>query len=277
MPKPRSYIPALITLLAILVVIGVAIEEYIDENLLSDTLEIVILVIAAIIPIISYIIVFWREKLQVILNKLDEKDRKLVEKVVSILEQIYFDEKDNIESISKSITELDTEKVNKELNHVIGLGYFEKLQEYDSKVDAKEKIKMICFIGWALLVLVTISFSKFIFPYFIREYQFFLVSSVPSVLGITKSDENTPLYQQLSNESIWIRTDDSVNVIRKCLKYSHATNNLYLISLINKDKVETSNNRWMKVYANYTSGYFNHLMEQRFAEVANILSKEFRG
>ena len=173
------------------------------------------------------------------------------------------------------MTEADTGKINTGLNRVLGLGYFYKIQEHEGEFSTKEKMRMILFICWFFIVLTTVLLSRYIFPYSIREQQLFMVASVPESLGITKENEKLPLYQQLRDKSKWIRTDNSVNVIRKCLKYSHAVNNLYLIKLINAEN--ESRNIWFKRYSYITRDNYDHLMSQRFAEVANVLSKEFGG
>ena len=129
-----------------------------------------------------------------------------------------------------------------------------------------------------------VAFSRLL-PYFIREMQFLEVSTIPDTLEIgLKTARNIDsnfnqlletLNRQLRDATKWFRTDNSVNVIQKCLKYSHATNNLYLVNLLNTDKTNISNK--LKRYAELTRGNFGYLMSQRFAEVASILSKELKG
>ena len=284
MPKPRSRLPAIVILIAIVVVLAIAFLQWQEPELIPEKYIIWILVASAIIPIAFYVFTVQREKLTTVLSKLDDDSKQRLENIIGILQQVYFNEKTMVETLSTTISKDKVETMNSEINKTSGFRLSGYLQAHEGEYSLIEKIKLVMFTVWDIIILTIIAFSR-LFPYFIREMRFLEASTIPDTLEIGLNnarniDDNfdkllKTLEVQLQDATKWIRTDNSINVIQKCLRYSHATNNLYLVKLLNADKTNISNK--LKRYAELTRGNYGHLMSQRFAEVASVLSRELGG
>jgi len=282
MPKPRSSLPSIVTLIAIILLVILAILQSQHIEFVPDKYLIWVLVALVFIPIALTIYTLRKEKLSVILGKLDTDSRLIVENIVDTLQQIYLNEKTIARTLSADISEDKVTEMYSEIMKVLGLRIISYMPHPDDEVTVRTVMKLLLYAARDIVVIVIIVGLSHLFPYFIREMRFLRVAAVPDVLEIglnsiegTDKDLNQTLKMQLLNASKMIRTEKSVNVIQKCLKYSHATNNLYLIELLASKQAILSNK--VRLYAELTRRNPDHLMSQRFAEVARAVSNELVG
>ncbi len=77
MPKPRSYLPAIVTLIAIMLVLAIAFGEWLYPEIISKKYVAWILIVSVVIPVLFYVCTARREKLTAALGKLDADDLTL--------------------------------------------------------------------------------------------------------------------------------------------------------------------------------------------------------
>jgi hypothetical protein len=233
------------------------------------------------VPIITCLFVLRKEKLSNVISKLDGENRRIVENIIGILQQIYFNGEKMVEELSSSVPDGKIEAINEETNRVLGLKLFNFAKSYHGKRTINVVIKASFYALWDISVFIAL---MLVLPRFMKEAVMFNTSAVPDVIGIglsiienTENDLNIVLRKQLWDATKIIRSDKSVNAIQKCLKYSRAVNNLYLIKLLNVKNRDAMSSTLFRIYTASASGDNDHLMAQRFAEVASNISRELEG
>lgn len=283
MPKPRSSTPAAVTLICIVLLFVVYVLKWQYPEFIPDKYLIGVLIALVVIPVIFTQYVLHEEKLHVALGKLDTDNRRILENIIVTLQNIYLNEKKMVVTLSASISEDKAVETYSEILKALGIRMPSYLPRSDDKVTLRTAIKMVLYAIWDIVVIVIIIGLARLFPYFIREMRFLRAAAVPDMLGIglnsiegTDKGLNRALKKRLWGATKTIRTEKSVNVIQKCLKYSHAINNLYLMELLASPKITTSSipSSKLQLYATLTRGDPDHLISQRFAEVARVISNE---
>jgi len=293
MPKPRSSLPSKVTLVALALLVIIAILQSLHRQFILEKFLIWILVALVVIPIIFTLVILRKEKLNIILGKLDTDNRLILENIIGILQNIYFNEKTMVQTLSANVSEDKVIELYSEIVKMAHLSILNYIQAHDGNINRSEKLKIRLYAIRDIIAFVIRIVLSPLYPYFIREMRFLKVAAIPDALGIglnsiedTDKDLNKKLKAQLWDATKIIRTNKSVNAIQKCLRYSHATSNLYLTKLLGAKRIFTSSNlqlseaekiiplNKLRLDVALTRGDPDHLMSQRFAEVANVVSKE---